>query len=106
MTTSEQTDPPPQNHTRSPLKLALAMGVAAVVLVGIVIVRHVTHDNVRMLGQDKIQQALAAGPASITKDATAAESDGHGGMTVLRPGSAIFPACPKVISSRLCARTE
>ena len=35
----------------------------------------------------KIRRALLSGPDSITREATVAEMDAQGGMTVLRPGS-------------------
>ena len=37
--------------------------------------------------QTKIARALSAGPANITQGATVADEDGHGGLTVLRPGT-------------------
>jgi hypothetical protein len=37
--------------------------------------------------QDKISRAPSAGPDNITKDATVAEPDGHGGLTVLLQGT-------------------
>src|ERR1700752_1404561 len=44
--------------------------------------------------QAKIARALSAGPDSVTKDATVAEPDGHGGMTILRQGSNDFTCMP------------
>jgi hypothetical protein len=35
----------------------------------------------------KIRRALLSGPASITREATVAEMDAQGEMTVLRPGT-------------------
>jgi hypothetical protein len=37
--------------------------------------------------QAKVRRALLSGPESVTKDATVAEMDAHGKMTVLRPGT-------------------
>jgi hypothetical protein len=37
--------------------------------------------------KEKIRRALLSGPAAITKDATVAEMDAQGKMTVLRPGT-------------------
>ncbi len=43
---------------------------------------------------EKIRRALAAGPASITNNATVAEIDSEGGMTVLRRGTNDFTCMP------------
>jgi hypothetical protein len=43
---------------------------------------------------EKIRRALAAGPASITNNATVAEIDAEGGMTVLRQGTNDFTCMP------------
>jgi hypothetical protein len=43
---------------------------------------------------EKIRQALAAGPASITANATVAEIDPEGGMKVLRKGTNAFTCMP------------
>lgn len=61
----------------------LAMGV---LLGGLSLVRTVAAENPDAT-QTKIVRALSAGPASITQGATVAEEDGHGGFTVLRPGT-------------------
>jgi hypothetical protein len=37
--------------------------------------------------KEKIRRAMLAGPSVITKDATVAEMDRHGNLTVLRPGT-------------------
>lgn len=50
--------------------------------------------NTSLQAQDKIQRALAAGPANITKDATVAEPDGHGGLKILRQGTNDFTCMP------------
>src|SRR5215468_9020092 len=42
----------------------------------------------------KIRRALAAGPSSITNNATVAEIDPEGGMTVLRRGTNDFTCMP------------
>jgi hypothetical protein len=44
--------------------------------------------------QQKIALALSAGPSNIAKNATVAEPDGHGGLTVLRPGTNDFTCMP------------
>jgi hypothetical protein len=44
--------------------------------------------------KQKIALALSAGPSNIIKDATVAEPDGHGGMTVLRQGTNGFTCMP------------
>ena len=44
--------------------------------------------------QDKISRALSAGPDNIAKNATVAEPDGNGGLTVLRQGSNDFTCMP------------
>jgi hypothetical protein len=44
--------------------------------------------------QEKIDRALAAGPASITGHATVAEPDPEGGLKVLRPGTNDFTCMP------------
>ena len=44
--------------------------------------------------QDKISRALSAGPDNITKDATVAEPDGHGGLNILRQGTNDFTCMP------------
>ena len=43
--------------------------------------------------QTKIARALSAGPANITQGATVADEDGHGELTILRPGRMVGPAC-------------
>jgi hypothetical protein len=43
---------------------------------------------------EKIRRALAAGPSSITNNATVAEIDPEGGMTVLRRGTNDFACIP------------
>jgi hypothetical protein len=37
--------------------------------------------------KEKIRRAMLAGPSSVTAEATVAEMDRHGTMTVLRPGT-------------------
>ena len=39
------------------------------------------------INKEKIRRATLAGPSSVTSDATVAEMDRHGTMTVLRPGT-------------------
>lgn len=48
--------------------------------------------------KQKIALALSAGPSNIVKDATVAEPDGHGGMTILRQGSNGFTCMPGDLS--------
>jgi hypothetical protein len=57
-------------------------------------------------GQAKIANALSAGPANITAQATVAEPDGHGGLKVLRPGTNDFtcmPGDPNTAHPPMCA---
>ncbi len=42
----------------------------------------------------KIRRALLSGPDSITREATVAEMDAQGGMTVLRPGTNQWVCAP------------
>jgi hypothetical protein len=44
--------------------------------------------------QEKIERALAAGPASITGHATVAEPDSEGGLKILRQGTNDFTCMP------------
>jgi hypothetical protein len=44
--------------------------------------------------QQKIDLALSAGPSDISKNATVAEPDGHGGMKILRQGTNDFTCMP------------
>jgi hypothetical protein len=37
--------------------------------------------------KEKIRRAMLAGPSSVTAEATVAEMDAHGNLTVLRPGT-------------------
>jgi hypothetical protein len=51
---------------------------------------HATADENRMAGEikkEKIRHAMLAGPSSVTAEATVAEMDHQGNLTVLRPGS-------------------
>ena len=43
---------------------------------------------------EKIRRAMLSGPSVITKDATVAEMDGLGNMTVLRPGTNAWVCVP------------
>ena len=43
---------------------------------------------------DPITQALSAGPDIVTKNATVAEPDGHGGLKILRQGTNDFTCMP------------
>ena len=45
--------------------------------------------------QKKIARALAAGPDNVTKDATVAEPDGHGGLNILRQGTKPYSLLPE-----------
>ena len=44
---------------------------------------------------EKIRRAMLSGPSVITKDATVAEMDGLGNMTVLRPGTNAWVCVPR-----------
>ena len=51
---------------------------------------HAMADENRMaeeIKKEKIRRAMLAGPASVTSEATIAEMDRQGNMTVLRPGT-------------------
>jgi len=54
----------------------------------------------------KIRRALLSGPDSITREATVAELDAQGKMTVLRPGSnqwVCVPATKTSLDRQICA---
>jgi hypothetical protein len=42
----------------------------------------------------KIRRALLSGPESVTREATVAEMDARGNMTVLRPGASQWVCVP------------
>ncbi len=68
------------------------------ILAGGVVVGVVSSNEIHMKDQqqvkEKIARALSAGPDNIAKDATVAEPDGHGGLTILRQGANDFTCLP------------
>ena len=66
--------------------VAVGLGITALSAVG----QHSMPDAAHFaekIKKEKIRRALLAGPTSVTSEATVAEMDREGRMTILRPGS-------------------
>src|ERR1700742_397421 len=94
MTMHNDDDTAPVKQARFSPKLVAAIGLALVAIVGLVFAYFLSGDTTQPQSKDPIQNALAAGPHRGTRDATVAESDGHGGMKILRRGSGDFTCMP------------
>jgi hypothetical protein len=76
--------------------IRIVLGVMAASLMAMVpaVAKPPSGQSEREIQRAKVTRALAAGPASITKDAKVIDRDEHGRETVLREGSGQFTCFP------------